>query len=64
MTTVCSVCKEPWDVHLAMIDEEYDEVTVEQCIQALKTRNRGPAGPPGPVGAMGAPGRSMRENDE
>lgn len=69
---VCTVCAEPWHLHLAFAhyrlfaDEEEgwnleatdSDVTTEDCVRALRKRNQGPSGPPGPMGPMGPRGNS------
>lgn len=70
MMAVCTVCGEPWYLHLRYAkyrmdadrddDDDYPyieatdaDVTLEECVDALRQRNRGPMGPPGPMGPMG-----------
>lgn len=66
---MCGHCGEPWDLHIRSAtnriayerdDDDYDDlvvadtdVTLEDCVNALRERNRGPMGPPGAMGPMG-----------
>jgi hypothetical protein len=48
---VCVDCGEPWDKHIAMLeDDEADWPDHMVCITLLKRRHQGPPGPPGPAG--------------
>lgn len=71
LVRICSVCRLPWDEHLALSVDSYDEddgealyfpVTLNVCVYLLRHQYdgaEGQPGPPGPAGMsgpMGAPG--------